>query len=73
MNISDIHSIELDMTKAFNHCIRIKDKSGNSIQVIPVREDVANEQLAVIYKAWASHPDFNPEPPTEQELYEKRK
>ena len=73
MEISDIHSVELDMTVPFNHCIRIKDKFGHSIQVVQVKETAANEQLALITSAWLAHPDANPEPPTEEELYEKRK
>jgi len=73
MNVSDIHSVELDMEKPFNHCIRIKDKTGYSLQVIPVKENVGNEQLRLITEAWLSHPAASPEPPTEHELYEKRK
>ena len=73
MDVSDIHSVELDMTKPFNHCIRIKDKHGDSLEVIPVKENVASEQLALVTHAWLSHPEANPKPPTEHELYEKRK
>jgi len=73
MDVSDIHSVELDMTTPFHHVIRIKDKAGNSLEVIPVKENVASEQLALVTQAWLSHPGANPEPPTEQELYERRK
>ena len=73
MEVNDIHSVELDMSKPFNHCIRIKDKSGHSLQVIPVKENAGNEQLRLITEAWLAHPRANPEPPTEEELYEKRK
>jgi hypothetical protein len=73
MNIKDIKSIELDRSKPFNHVVRIKDITGHSIQVIPVKESNEWEQFQTIFKAWAEHPDFSPEPPTEQELYERRK
>jgi hypothetical protein len=73
MKISDIHSVELDRTKPFNHVIRIKDKHGHSLQVVPVKENVENEQLKLITNAWLNHPDANPEPPTAEELYERRK
>ena len=59
MKISQIDSIELDRSKPFNHCVRIKDAMGNSIQVVPVKESAGWEQFSVIYKAWAEHPEFN--------------
>jgi len=73
MQVSDIHSVELDMSVPFNHCIRIKDKNGDSLQVVPVKENAGNEQLALITEAWLSSPAARPEPPTEHELYEQRK
>ena len=59
MRISQIDSIELDRSKPFNHCVRIKDAMGNSIQVVPVKESAGWEQFSVIYKAWVSHEEFN--------------
>ena len=59
MRISQIASIELDREKPFNHCVRIKDSSGNSLQVVPVKESAGWEQFSIIYKAWVSHPEFN--------------
>ena len=73
MQVSDIHSVELDMTTPFHHCIRIKDKNGDSLQVVPVKESAGNEQLALITEAWLSSPEARPEPPTVEELYNKRK
>jgi len=73
MEVSDIHSVELDMSVPFNHCIRIKNKHGESLQVVPVKENAGNEQLRLITESWLSHPNANPKPPTEHELYEKRK
>ena len=73
MEIADIHSVELDMSVPFNHCIRIKDKFGDSLQVVPVKENAGNEQLALITEAWLSSPEARPEPPTVEELYNKRK
>jgi len=73
MQVEDIHSVELDMTTPFRHVIRIKDKTGHSLQVVPVKENAGNEQLALITNAWLSHPKAQPNPPTEQELYERRK
>ena len=73
MQISQIHSVELDRSVPFNHCVRIKNSIGDSIQVIPVKESNEREQFSLIYKTWAEHPDFNPEPPTERDLYERRK
>ena len=61
------------MTTPFLHRILIKNKLGDIIQSIPVKENAAWEQFEVVYRAWADHPDFSPEPPTEKELYEKRK
>jgi len=73
VQISQIHSVELDRSRPFEHCVRIKDSHGHSIQVIPVKESNEWEQFKLVYEAWASHPEANFEPPTEQELYERRK
>ena len=73
MQISQIKSVELDRSVPFNHCVRIKNSLGDSIQVIPVKESNEWEQFQTIFKAWAEHPDFYPEPPTEDEIYERKK
>ena len=73
MQISDIGSVELDRTVAFSHRILIKDKTGHILQSVPVKENVEWEQLMKITDAWLSNPLAHPEPPTEQELYERRK
>lgn len=61
MNISQIKSIELDRSKAFNHKVLIKDSTGYIMQEIKVEESKGWEQFSLIYKAWAEHPEFNGE------------
>jgi len=72
MNISDIHSIELDRSKPFNHMILFKDSNDKIIDKIKVKESAGFEQFKVVYEAWCNHPDFSPEPPTVDDLYKKR-
>ena len=71
--ISKIGSIELDRSVPFSHVVRIKDRTGYSLEVIPVQESTGFEQFKLIYESWAKHPDANLSPPTEKELYEGRK
>ncbi len=59
LKISDIRSVELDREKPFHHCIRLKDASGYSLEVIPVNESEEWAQFETVYKAWCQHPHFN--------------
>lgn len=64
MDIKDIASIELNREELFNHKILIKDNTGYVLEEIPVKENNEWESFMLIYKSWAEHPDFSPEPPT---------
>ena len=59
MNISEIASIELDRTVMFRHCIRIKDRTGHTIELIPVKENVEWEQFQEVVHAWTKHKEYN--------------
>ena len=59
MEISDIKSIELDRSVMFRHCIRIKDTTEHTIELIPVKENVGWEQFKEVVFAWTTHPDYN--------------
>ncbi len=61
MEIRDIHSIELDRSKPFNHVIRIKDRNEDTLQEIPVSEVAGYEKLMVVVKAWSEHWDYKGE------------
>ena len=58
LEISDIRSIELDRSTPFHHCIRMKDASGHSLEIIKVNEVDGWAQFVHVYKAWSSHKDF---------------
>ncbi len=58
MEIRDIHSIELDRSSPFRHCIRVKDKAENTLQEIPVSEVAGYEKLMVVVNAWQNHKDY---------------
>ena len=62
MEINQIKSIELDRSKPFKHCIRVKDATGHTIEIIPVKESTGWEQFNEVWKALCAHPDFHPEP-----------
>jgi len=73
MQIARIKSIELNREKLFDHKIVIKDKDGWVLDTISVKEHNENEVFKMVVQKWLSHPSSQPEPPTEQELYERRK
>ena len=52
MNITDIYSIELERTKPFDMRINLKDKFGTTLESISVKQNVANETLALITEKW---------------------
>jgi len=61
MEIKDIKSLELDRTKAFQHCIRFKDYAGMTMEVLMVNDSEEWAQFEKVYRAWVNHPDYNGE------------
>ncbi len=60
--ISKIVSVELDRSRNFRHCIRFKDATGHTMEIIKVKESTGYEQFETVWKALCAHPDFHPEP-----------
>ena len=54
-DISEIHSIELNRSKPFNHEILIKDKAGWVMERIPVNETAGFEKLQLISFVFPPH------------------
>ncbi len=52
MDITDIYSIELNREKPFDMRINLKDKFGTTLESISVKQNVANETLALITERW---------------------
>ena len=59
MNISRIHSIELDRSDPFHHYIVFKDSIGYEIERNKVRANTSWESYNNVLKAWFEHKDFN--------------
>ena len=52
MNIEDIHSIELNREKPFNHKILLKDKDGNILEEMKINEVAGFEKLMEVNRKW---------------------
>ena len=52
MDITDVHSVELNRTKPFDMRINLKDETGYILESIPVKQNVANETLQLVTDKW---------------------